>query len=201
MPKGKKRVIQIGFNKTGTSSLGKFFAKNNYRVIGPKRALRVWSNLQASRPAFEGLNFDLAQDLEDHASGIYISNYFKQIYETYPDDYYILTTRSCEKWIQSRLRHHGGRYVRRAMKHTGIVDLDHLCDHWRTEFYHFHLDVTRFFQGKANFYVHSLEVINVPALVQFLSNDFEFDDLDYPRVITGGNAKPNYLVSLDPSGP
>lgn len=201
MSKGKKRVIQIGFNKTGTSSLGKFFAKNNYRVIGPKRALRVWSNLQASRPAFEGLNFDLAQDLEDHASGIYISNYFKQIYETYPDDYYILTTRSCEKWIQSRLRHHGGRYVRRAMKHTGIVDLDHLCDHWRAEFYHFHLDVTRFFQGKANFYVHSLEVINVPALVQFLSKDFEFDDLDYPRVITGGNAKPNYLVSLDPSGP
>ena len=198
MSKEKKRVIQIGFNKTGTSSLGKFFVKNKYRIIGSKSASHVWSNIQASRPAFEGLDFDLAQDLENHASGIYISNYFKQLHEAYPDDYYILTTRSCEKWIQSRLRHHGGQYVRRAMKHTGIEDLERLCDHWRAEFYQFHLDVTRFFEGKANFYVHSLEAMNVPALVQFLSKDFEFADLDYPRVITGGNAKPNYSVSLNP---
>ena len=75
-----KRVIQIGFNKIGASSLGRFFAKNNYRVIEPKRALRVWSNLQASRPAFEGLSFDLAWDLEDHVSGVHISNCFKRIY-------------------------------------------------------------------------------------------------------------------------
>ena len=59
------------------------------------------------------------------------------------------------------------------------------------------MDVARFFQGKANFYIHSLEATNVPALVQLLSNDFEYDDLGYPRVIAGGNAKPNYSVSLN----
>ena len=79
MPKSLRRVIQIGFNKTGTSSLGKFFAKNGYKTIGSRKADQIWANLQASRPAFDGLHFDLAQDFENHAKGIYISHYFKDI--------------------------------------------------------------------------------------------------------------------------
>lgn len=193
MPKSLKRVIQIGFNKTGTSSLGKFFAQNGYKTIGSRKADQIWCNLQESKPAFDGLTFDLAQDLENHSKGIYISNYFKDIYESYPDYLYILTTRSCEKWIKSRLRHHGGRYVRRAMKHTGIHDLERLCNYWRTEFYKYHLDVTQFFGNKQNFYVHSLETIDVAGLVKFLGNDFDFKNLTYPKVVTGGNAKSEFL--------
>ena len=196
MSKSLRRVVQIGFNKTGTSSLGKFFAQNGYEIIGSRKADQVWSNLQASKPAFDGLNFDLAQDLENHSKTIYIINYFKNIYEAYPDYLYILTTRSCEKWIKSRLRHHGGRYVRRAMKHTGIDDLDQLCNHWRAEFYQYHLEVTHFFEHKRNFYVHSLETIDVPSLVMFLGNDFEFTNLIYPQVFTGGYAKPDYSPRL-----
>jgi hypothetical protein len=194
MPKKKNRVIQIGFNKTGTSSLGKFFTQNKYSVIGSRRTDEIWANLQASKPAFTGIEFDLAQDLENHAEGIYISRYFKDLYESYPNYLFILTTRSCEKWIQSRLLHHGGRYVRRAMEHTCIHDLDQLCNHWRAEFYQYHLDVTRFFENKTNFYIHSLETIDVKGLVEFLGNDFKFENLNYPRVITGGSAKPKYSL-------
>lgn len=190
----KRRVIQIGFNKTGTSSLGKFFAQNGYNVIGSGKTNQIWANLQESKPAFEGLFFDLAQDLENHAKAIYISRYFKDIYKSYPNDIYILTTRSCEKWIQSRLRHHGGLYVRRAMQHTCIHDVEELCNYWRAEFYQYHLDVTQFFENKSNFYIHSLETIDVNCLVKFLENDFKFTNLEYPRVITGGNTKPSYLL-------
>ena len=78
------------------------------------------------------------------------------------------------------------------MRHTGIDNLDQLCNHWRAEFYQYHLDVTRFFGNKPNFYIHSLETIDLKSLVKFLGNDFAFVKLNYPQVITGGNAKPDY---------
>lgn len=192
----KSRVVQIGFNKTGTTSLGRFFKQNGYVVRSIGMVEKIKRNLQSGRHAFAGLpHFDLAQDLEDHGRGTYIYQHYEEIFHQYPGYYYILTTRSCEKWIASRLRHHGGRYVRRAMRHTGIFDLDKLCNYWREEFYDYHLRVTRFFCGRPNFYVHSLECINTESLARFLEKDFYFHNLEYPKIVTGGKQEADY--SLD----
>ena len=101
-------------------------------------ANKIISNIRQDQPPFQDLDFDLAQDLEDHKNNLYIQDYYKEIHQSHPETKFILTTRSCEKWIESRLNHNAGRYARRAMRNHGITDLNELIHRWREEFYQYH---------------------------------------------------------------
>jgi hypothetical protein len=194
----RPKVIQIGFNRTGTSSLAKFFNINGYNVAGHAQcANKVLNNIKNNRLPFQNLDFDLAQDLEDHKNNIYIQNYYQEIDTAHPDTKFILTTRSCEKWIESRLNHNAGRYVRRAMRNLDITDVDQLCDQWRQDFYQYHLDVTNYFSGHGNFYTLPLEKIDCVGLINFLGEDFEFKDTNYPKVQRPKKGPPNYDLSIE----
>ena len=175
------KVFQIGFNKTGTTSLARFFKNNGYNVAGGEIAIKAYKNIQKQRDPFFKVDFDLAQDIENHKLGIYIYEYFELIHNYYPDGKFILTTRSCEKWINSRLSHSGGRYVRRALRRLGLCDVDKLCDYWRRDYYHYHAKVIDYFSGCSNFYIHSLECIDVDQLVDFLGPKFNFEQRIYPH--------------------
>lgn len=194
----KPKVIQIGFNRTGTSSLAQFFKLNGYKVIGHARCAKaILRNLENNQTPFSNLDFDLAQDIEDHKNGIYIYNYYKQIHKAHPSTKFILTTRSCEKWIESRLSHNCGRYVRRALRNHKITDVEQLCNIWREDFYSYHLEVTRYFRGNPNLYIHSLEAINTEKLIQFLNEDYSFLMQDYPKIQRRKKGVPSYDLAAN----
>nr|WP_115094656.1 sulfotransferase [Synechococcus sp. UW106] len=177
------KIIQIGFNKTGTSSLARFFSNNGFKVVGHSRyANKIINNIHQDQPPFQGLDFDVAQDLEDHKNNLYIQDYYKEIDQSHPETKFILTTRSCEKWIESRLNHNAGRYARRAMRNHGITELNELIHRWREQFYQYHLDVTRYFKDSNNFYILPLEKIDAQGLIDFLGSDFKFSKTNYPTV-------------------
>jgi len=176
----RSKIIQIGFNKTGTSSLATFFKINGYKVIGPLMAKTVDDNLKNGKKAFDGLTFDLSQDLENHSSGIYIWKEYKLLHNQYPNEKFILTTRSCEKWVNSRLKHRGGRYARIFMRRHNINGLDELIYEWKKEFYNYHGEVLNFFEGKSNFYINDLDNINTTSLIEFIGPAYEFEKKDYP---------------------
>ena len=194
----RAKVIQIGFNKTGTSSLAKFFKNNGFNVVGHSRyANKISENIHQGQPPFQGLDFDLAQDLEDHRNNLYIQDYYKEIDQSHPETKFILTTRSCEKWIESRLNHNAGRYARRAMRNHGITELNELIHRWREQFYQYHLDVTRYFKDSNNFYVLPLEKVDAQGLIDFLGNDFKFSQTNYPKVqIKKIKGVPQYDLSI-----
>lgn len=184
--RSKPHVIQLGFNKTGTSSLGKLFRSNNYCVGSVKLANQIKQNIDRKIAPYSNLeHVDLFQDVENHKKGIYIYEHFEVIFENYPEAYYILTTRSCESWIKSRMLHKRGNYARIALEHKGISDLSELRDIWRKEFYAYHLKVSAFFSNRKNFFTLSLENINYNALQNFLKRDYTFKQRAYPRVLTG----------------
>lgn len=176
----RPKILQIGFNKTGTSSLATFFKINGYKVIGPLMAKKIDKNIKEGKRAFDGINFDLSQDLENHASGIYVWKNYKLIYDQYPNYKYVLTTRSCEKWINSRLRHRGGRYARIFMRRHNIKGLEELIYEWKKEFYCYHGEVLSFFEGKSNFYINDLDKINVTSLIEFIGPSYQFKIKEYP---------------------
>ncbi len=89
-------------------------------------AKTVDDNLKNGKKAFDGLTFDLSQDLENHSSGIYIWKEYKLLHNQYPNEKFILTTRSCEKWVNSRLKHRGGRYARIFMRRHNLKGLEAL---------------------------------------------------------------------------
>ena len=196
---GRPKVLQIGFNKTGTSSLAKFFKINGFNVIGHSRsANKIIANIQNNQAPFHNLDFDLAQDLEDHKNNLYIQNYYQEIYNAHPDTKFILTTRSCEKWIDSRLNHNAGRYARRAMRNLDMTNLKDLVHHWREEFYQYHLDVTRYFKDSKNFYILALEKIDANDLIGFLGKEFHFSNANYPKLqIKKIKGPPHYDLSVE----
>ena len=194
----RSKVIQIGFNRTGTSSLAKFFNINGFSVAGHARcANKILANINNNRLPLDNLSFDLAQDLEDHKNNIYIQDYYQEIDSAHPNTKFILTTRSCEKWIESRLNHNAGRYVRRALRNHKITDVEELCNIWREDFYKYHLEVIRYFKGNPNFYIHSLEAINTKRLIKFLSDDYAFTIQDYPKIQRRKKGPPNYDLTIN----
>jgi len=196
--RSKPHVIQLGFNKTGTSSLGKLFRSNNYSVGSVKLANQIKQNIDRQIAPYTNLeNIDLFQDVENHKRGIYIYEHFEVIFKNYPEAYYILTTRSCESWIKSRMLHKQGNYARIALEHKGISCLSKLRDAWRLEFYEYHLKVNAFFKNKTNFFTLSLENINYKSLQNFLRKDYEFKQKAYPKVLTGKAAPPKGVVLPD----
>lgn len=183
MDRKKPRVIQIGFNKTGTTSLKYLFKTNGYTTSGGRSfAKKIQSNIISNTHPYEGFDeIDLFQDVEDHSNSIYIYNEYEYIYSYCPNDYYVLTTRSCEAWIKSRMKFNGGVYANIAMKNLEIDSLYELRDIWRKEFYEYHYKVYSFFGGKSNFYTLSLDSVNITTLKQFLSNDYEFKQSSLPH--------------------
>jgi|694.fasta_scaffold112905_6 hypothetical protein len=194
----RPKVIQIGFNKTGTTSLARFFKKNGYAVVGGEVAIRVQKNIDKQRKPFKGIDFDLAQDLENHRLGIYVYEQFELIHRHYPDAKFVLTTRSCEKWIKSRLSHNGGRYVRRALRRLELCDIKTLCDYWRHDFYTYHSKVINHFSGSGNLYIHALECLDISGLVDFLGPSFTFHDCSYPHSNQKRNKVPvSYSLEIE----
>ena len=196
--RSRPHVIQLGFNKTGTSSLGKLFKSNNYSVGSVRLAKQIKQNIDKNIAPYTGLEtIDLFQDVENHNKGIYIYEYFEFIFENYPQAYYILTTRSCESWIKSRMLHKKGNYARIALEHKGISDLNELRNIWRNEFYEYHLKVNTFFGNRKNFFTLSLENINYNSLQKFLKRDYTFKQSTYPRVLTGKADPPKDAILPD----
>ncbi len=182
MSDSRPKVVQIGFNKTGTSSLGRFFKQNGYKVgggVGP--AQKILENINASKPPLLDINIDVLQDLEDHKNGLYAAKYYKEIFASHPESYFILTTRCCEGWINSRLRHNKGIYVERALKNHGIDDVELLKYKWREEFHRYHYEVIDYFYLRGRFFIHSLDSMNVERLVDFVSDHYDLTEkADYP---------------------
>ena len=117
-----------------------------------KLANQIKQNIDRNIAPYSNLeHIDLFQDVENHKKGIYIYEHFEVIFENYPEAYYILTTRSCESWIKSRMLHKRGNYARIALEHKGISDLSELRDIWRKEFYAYHLKVSSFFSNRKTF--------------------------------------------------
>ncbi|MBM5816965.1 MAG: Nif11-like leader peptide family natural product precursor [Cyanobacteria bacterium K_Offshore_surface_m2_239] len=177
----KPKVVQIGFNKTGTTSLAHFFRQNNYKTKGVEASLLIFKNLQADSDPFFGMNADLYQDLENHNLGIYIWRRYRELYDRRPDTYFILTTREVDGWINSRLRHNSGRYAEIEMRRRGIRDVDELVKTWKDDFAAYHYEAQEFFKDKGKLYVHSLDQLDVPGLINFVSDDYDLSrNPNYP---------------------
>ena len=152
--RSKPHVIQIGFNKTGTSSLAKLFKRNNYKV--------GQLNLQKTSNSILPIRYQHLQDQRIQIFFKILKNIKSNIYENfeclcnnYPNAYFILTTRSCESCIKSWMRHKKGNYARIALENKNLNTLEELYDAWRNQFYDYNLRVN-FFQDKSNFFTLSL---------------------------------------------
>jgi len=158
-----KRIYQIGFNKTATGSLSRFFTANNMKSVhydGGKLSRTIQDNHAHNRPLLTGYeDVQCFSDIEHIGFGgemVYTAeDLFREFYEQDPEAVYILNIRPVDDWVASRTKHGQGGYMLRA-GYFHKTDAQGVQDVWRRE-YHEHIAAVKdFFKDKDNLIVFDL---------------------------------------------
>jgi hypothetical protein len=177
-----KKIWFIGFNKTGTTSLHHLVQASGYTSW--HQSITYWGSIAKiiERNALAGLHVlgeadtgDAYSDLCFLRDGKFVeaNKWFKNIYEHYPDSYYVLNTRPMGNWIKSRANH--GDFLQRYINWTDCKSREEALERWRISYRSHHSEVETFFKGKNNFLKFDIEEDNVQKLVDFLSADYKIN--------------------------
>ena len=146
------RIFIIGFNRTGTRSLDNFFKNNGLPTIHwdqGRIARKIKRNHINKVPLLRDyLDIRVFSDMEDYKRLNYAHmDYFKQLYEQYPESKFILNIRNIDNWIKSRNNHLKGYYVIELCRIMGISK-EELNSKWLKDYHNHYRNVTEFFSDK-----------------------------------------------------
>jgi hypothetical protein len=145
------KVFQIGLNRCGTRTLHSFFARNGVPSIHWAEgtlALRILRNLlDGSAPVAGFEKYVFFSDMEASTDRFFVDAYklFPFFHQHYPDAVFILNTRSCDAWLQSRFGHHKGEYVARHMRLLKLESEAALRESWVRDWDTHHSRVREYF--------------------------------------------------------
>ena len=154
-----KKIIYLGFQKSGTTSFWKFFSKHGFRVI--HNTLQVCDSIGLDMRLDSGK--DLLTNINTSSLDKFVERYdvltdnpFPLLYEyfdnNYPDTLFVLGTRPTEKWLGSMQRYFGKRMP--ALGHAIYSSEGNPCSDPEalTSTYERHnLAVREYFSGRDNF--------------------------------------------------
>lgn len=194
-------VFIIGFNKAGTRSLTRLLEhaglpsvhwdKNRlvYRMlVNIKRGKRVLSGYDSRFLVYADLI------LSDESRVIEGNQFFPQLFDDYPNSFFILNTRPTEKWIDSRVRHGNGHFLARSMKIWGTSEPTEVMDLWRSQKEMHESKVREFFSDKPGRLVEVNIESDNPAQILSQVLPFELEDVGWRHV---GKSRYNTQISLE----
>lgn len=150
------RLVLVGFNKCGTSSISDLFRQCGHPAAhwrtddGQFLAPLIFSNLHLGRPLLQGLSrYAVISDLFYLDEKVYLeaNSLFDRMAKDHPQTRFLLNTRDREAWISSRLSHEtpgSGRIIDRACAYFGLPP-DRVAELWRDQWDRHHDAVRRFF--------------------------------------------------------
>jgi len=186
----KPKVFAIGFNKTATTTIHKFFRDNGHDSIhyrlpdGRFLAGVVSTNVMSRRPILASIDQHEVFSEFSYTEGTHFleANYFYQdLYEQYPDAYFLLNTRDTEGWVKSRSNHFGRKKSRgllgdRIAASYG-TSTEEASDIWRALHQPFHDEVIAFFAARpeARFLHFEIETGTPEMLTEWVSEHYDLD--------------------------
>src|SRR5690625_1147777 len=140
------KIFGIGLNKTGTTSLHGALETLGFRSLhwgGPEVRRTVERARKERRPLVEDLpGYDAFSDIWA------LSESFDLLDRQYPGSRFILTTRSLESWIDSRMRHVlRNRQAKEENRYSGNF-LEIEPEAWRRQYIAHHRRVEDYFRGR-----------------------------------------------------
>lgn len=185
------KVFVLGFSKTATTSLHRFFRDNGYRSVhwdlpdGRFLAGVVVTNVLSNRPILASIDdYDVYSEFSYADGLLYLeANYFfRDLYAAYPDAYFLLNTRETEGWIASRKRHFGrnrkGRgYLAERIAQAYAASMPETEEIWRRYHPVFHQQVRDFFatQEGARFLEFNIDQDGPETLIDWLRPHYDLD--------------------------
>jgi len=117
-----KRIFCLSMQRTGTTSVGRFFRDFGFRWAGwPTDENNDWSGSWYEgdyERIFSSTDFTAANAFED--SPWFLPGFYKVLFHRFPKAKFILFTRDPDAWFQSMVRHSGGDIIGRSRIHCKI---------------------------------------------------------------------------------
>jgi len=150
------KIFIVGFNKCGTRALHQFFADNGLKSVhwdNNALALSMWDQIRkGENPTAKYPTVQVFSDMECVSEfsmpPIEIFLHFEKLYEWYPNAYFVLNTRSIERWVISRIYHLDGYLLECWKHHYGTRDVLEVITRWRKSWMEHHKNVRQFFADK-----------------------------------------------------
>lgn len=123
MPRrAKPRVFCLSYQRTGTTSVGKFLRDFGYDWAGWKADednawSRSWYEGDFER-IFDSPDFQGANAFED--SPWFLPDFYKVLFHRFPGARFVLFTRDADAWFDSMVKHSGGNILGRSRVHAKI---------------------------------------------------------------------------------
>ena len=119
---GPAKVFCISMQRTGTTSVGKFFRDFGFRWAGwPSDQKNNWSDRWydgAYEDIFSSEDFVNANAYEN--SPWWLPDFYKVLYQRFSNAKFILFTRDPDAWFASMLSHSGGEIIGKSKIHCKV---------------------------------------------------------------------------------
>ncbi|MEH6454298.1 MAG: sulfotransferase, partial [Psychromonas sp.] len=116
------KVFCISMQRTGTTSVGKFFQDFEFRWAGwPADEKNKWSSSRFNgdyEAIFSSIDFKAANAYED--SPWFAPEFYKVLYHRFPNAKFILFTRDPDAWYQSMVKHSKGDVIGPTINHCKV---------------------------------------------------------------------------------
>ena len=177
--KRKKKVFIIGFHKTGTSSMGKALQILGYTVCGSIKEAKDYPKKDKPYEYIFNKAIPLLQKYDAFQDTPWFL-FYRELYQMFPDDYFILTTRENDKWIKSVQKHFGNsKFMYHDLIYSTNESLNNETEYLKTYQNHNH-ECTLFFEGKSNFLKIDIQEFEWDKLTSFLNVNKPF--VTFPHV-------------------
>ena len=120
--KFKPKIFVISFQRTGTTSTGKFFGDHNFRVANYSVSRRNewtlnWFKGDYNR-IFNSIDFQAHQVFEDDPW--WCGNFYKVLFHRFPNSKFVLLERDPDRWFDSMVNHSSGKTLGNTYRHSKI---------------------------------------------------------------------------------
>ncbi len=205
----KTRIWAIGFNKCGTTTMFRFFQKNNVPSVHYGRqgtlATSIYDNHLNGKPLLsdEYSQYRAFFDMENIYANppIYITQgLFKELDMEYPGSKFILNTRNKSDWITSRCAHvdpvNKQRYVDVLCQAYHITETE-LIERWSQEWDAHHAQVIEYFKDRPNdLLIFNIDTDSPEKICEFLKELYDMD----PSLYGHHNKTPmSYTLRFSPT--
>lgn len=122
-----KRIFCISIQRTGTTSVGKFFQDFGYRWSGWPAAeannwIKLWEDGDFEK-IFSSYDFMIANAFED--SPWWFPGFYKILFHRFHGAKFILFKRNPERWFQSMITHSNGDILGDSLSHCKVYRREH----------------------------------------------------------------------------
>ncbi len=165
------KVFCISMQRTGTTSVGKFFRDFGFRWAGwPADEKNDWSGswFEGDYEAiFSSSDFRKSNAFED--SPWFLPGFYKILFNRFPKAKFILFTRDPDAWFQSMVKHSGGDAIGRISIH---------CKVYRRELEYFEMLYSEKIDEKTENQSHSEKMMKLEGHAEHYKNVYRLHNIE-----------------------